>query len=87
MLLNKACEDLESTLCQNVVNTVWNAYELFGGGATIGVDYICQKIGETIYPYVKETLQFVSKIVSDVYEYLRNLFPKFTSIHGSRLLT
>lgn len=87
VLLTKACEDFQSSLCQNVVDTAWKVYELFGGGAAIGVDYICQKIGELIYPYVKGIAQFVGRIVSDAYEYLRRLFHKYMTSPRRRLLT
>ena len=37
-----------------------------GGGAGWAVDYLCQMIADTVYPYVKELLQFGVRVVSCV---------------------
>ena len=71
--LRKACEDLDSPVCQSVVDVSWKVYKLFGGGAGWGVDYLCQKIGEAVYPYVKGAIQLGVTVVNRVYTVVHSI--------------
>lgn len=83
--LRKACEDLDSPVCQSVVDVSWNVYNFFGGGAGWGVDFLCQTIGEAVYPYVKGAIQLgvrvVNRVYTAAYDLIANLFSEI------RLLT
>ena len=82
--LRNVCEDWESYHCRYAVDTTWYIYEeYFGGGGGWIVDYVCETIGDIVYPFIKELFlvgaRVVYRIGSEIYQIIAEA--------GRRLLT